>query len=299
MFDKWLIWVLRLVVAVLPFVVTDASRLFGDSSLGVRNTAAVVSWLLWAASIFAVFVLHPIALTALRIASPTIATLLIALALTDATDARSIAGSALGVAMLLLAFNAEVGNSFVQANAYGDEKRFLLRPPVALIAPTVLAGAVLISASIAAPMLFAAERFVAAGFATVISAISIWFFPRRIHQLSRRWFVLVPAGFVVHDETLLGTNLMIRKQDVISVDFAKRDTQSADLTAMTWGVPLDLEFKQPLDVSLSALSARHLKASSAIHAKSILVAPSRPGAVLRAITDADKSRVVRDSKLAS
>jgi len=198
------------------------------------------------------------------------------------------------VPIVMLAFNARLGNMFVQASAYGDEKRFLLRPPVALIAPTVLASTILMSAIISAPMLFAAESFKAAAVATLIAAISVWFFPRRIHQLSRRWFVLVPAGFVVHDETLLGTNLMIRKQDLISVNFAKHDTQSADLTALTWGVPLDLEFKEPLDVSLSALSARHLKASSAIHAKSILIAPSRPGAVLRAISDAPNSRFVRD-----
>jgi len=293
-FDKWLIWVLRLVVAILPFVATDATQLFADSSGGVRNTAGVLAWALWATSVFAVFVLHPMALTVLRTTSPTIATLLIFLAFTEPTEVRNILGAALGVAMVMLAFNARLGNMFVQASAYGDEKRFLLRPPVALIAPTVLASTILMSAIISAPMLFAAESFKAAAVATLIAAISVWFFPRRIHQLSRRWFVLVPAGFVVHDETLLGTNLMIRKQDLISVNFAKHDTQSADLTALTWGVPLDLEFKEPLDVSLSALSARHLKASSAIHAKSILIAPSRPGAVLRAISDAPNSRFVRD-----
>jgi len=293
-FDKWLIWVLRLVVAILPFVATDATQLFADSSGGVRNTAGVLAWALWATSIFAVFVLLPMALTVLRTTSPTIATLLIFLAFTEPTEVRNILGATLGVAMVLLAFNAELGNMFVQASAYGDEKRFLLRPPVALIAPTVLASTILMSAIISAPMLFAAESFVAAAVATLIAAISVWFFPRRIHQLSRRWFVLVPAGFVVHDETLLGTNLMIRKHDLMSINFAARDTQSADLTALTWGVPLDLAFKEPLDVSLSPLSARHLKASSAIHAKSVLIAPSRPGAVLRAISDAPNSRFVRD-----
>jgi hypothetical protein len=94
--------------------------------------------------------------------------------------------------------------------------------------------------------------------------------------------VFVPAGFVVHDETLLGTNLMIRKYDLIGMHLAKRDSQAADLTAITWGVPLELVFKQPLDVSLTSLSARHLNALKAIHASSILISPSRPGAVLLA-----------------
>jgi len=43
-----------------------------------------------------------------------------------------------------------------------------------------------------------------------------------------------------------------------------------------------LSFNKTLDVSLTAIGARHLKAVSAIHATSIIIAPSRPGAVLRA-----------------
>ena len=75
---------------------------------------------------------------------------------------------------------------------------------------------------------------------------------------------------------------MFQKYDLIGMQLAKRDSQAADLTAVTWGMPLELTFKQPQDVALTSLSARHLKALSAIHASSILISPSRPGAVLLA-----------------
>ncbi len=104
----------------------------------------------------------------------------------------------------------------------------------------------------------------------------------RIHQLSRRWLVFVPAGFVVHDEIVLSINLMIKKQELVDIQLARDDTQAADLSALTWGVPLELSFNKTLNVSLTAIGARHLKAVSAIHATSIIIAPSRPGAVLRA-----------------
>ena len=186
----------------------------------------------------------------MRIATPVIAASLI-VAVFDSMQTQQIISAAIGVAILLLSFNADIGNAFVQASAYGDEKRFLLRPPVALVAPVVLASFILIAATIAAPLLLAAKNLWIGLACAIASAVGIWFFARRIHQLSRRWFVFVPAGFVIHDETLLGTNLMIRKYDLIGMQLAKRDSQAADLTAVTWGVQLELVFKQPKDVALT------------------------------------------------
>ena len=281
--NKSLIWVLRVLVALLPFVGASIDALVASNSVAVQNTTVGLAWSLWAICIFSVFFLHPITLTLLRLVSPVIATVLILVATKNVAQTAEVFCAAIGVAILLLSFNADIGNEFVQASAYGDEKRFLLRPPVALVAPVVIASTILIIITICAPLLLAAKNIWIGLACTATSALSIWFLARRIHQLSRRWFVFVPAGFVVHDETLLGTNLMIRKQDLINLQFAERNSQAADLTAVTWGVPLELSFKQPQDVSLTSLSAKHLKSLSAIHASSVLIAPSRPGAVLRTL----------------
>lgn len=269
-------------VAILPFIGAGVDELVSERSTSVQNVATVLAWAVWATSVLSVFILHPATLTVLRMAVPVITATLLYISVTGAIDTIQIICAAISVAILLISFNADLGNAFIQASAYGDEKRFLLRPPVALVAPVLLIAMMLLTATVAAPILIAAENLPLGIICSAVSALGFWFFARRIHQLSRRWFVFVPAGFVVHDETLLGTNLMIRKHDLVEMQLAKRDTQAADLTALTWGVPLELSFKQPQDVSLTSLAAKHLKAVSAIHASSILIAPSRPGAVLRA-----------------
>ena len=282
MLNKSFIWVLRILVAILPFIGAGVDELVSERSTSVQNVATVLAWAVWVTSVLSVFILHPATLTVLRMAVPVITATLLYISVTGAIDTSQIICAAISVAILLISFNADLGNAFIQASAYGDEKRFLLRPPVALVAPVLLIAMMLLTATVAAPILIAAENLPLGIICSVVSAVGFWFFARRIHQLSRRWFVFVPAGFVVHDETLLGTNLMIRKHDLVEMQLAKRDTQAADLTALTWGVPLELSFKQPQDVSLTSLAAKHLKAVSAIHASSILIAPSRPGAVLRA-----------------
>ena len=282
MLNKSFIWVLRILVAILPFIGAGVDELVSERSTSVQNVATVLAWAVWATSVLSVFILHPATLTVLRMAVPVITATLLYISVTGAIDTSQIICAAISVAILLISFNADLGNAFIQASAYGDEKRFLLRPPVALVAPVLLIAMMLLTATVAAPILIAAENLPLGIICSVVSAVGFWFFARRIHQLSRRWFVFVPAGFVVHDETLLGTNLMIRKHDLVEMQLAKRDTQAADLTALTWGVPLELSFKQPQDVSLTSLAAKHLNAVSAIHASSILIAPSRPGAVLRA-----------------
>jgi hypothetical protein len=279
--NKSFIWLLRATVGIMPFIGAGIGNLVDNRSSNVQFAATLLAWLFWSACTFSVLFLHPITLTVMRVSTPVIATSLI-VAVLETTETQQIASAGIGIATLLLSFNADIGNAFVQASAYGDEKRFLLRPPIALVAPVVIATFILIATTVAAPLLLAANNLWIGLACAIASAIGIWFLPRRIHQLSRRWFVFVPAGFVVHDETLLGTNLMIRKHDLIGMQLAKQDSQAADLTAVTWGVPLELNFRQPQDVSLTSLSARHLKALSAIHASSVLIAPSRPGAVLRA-----------------
>ena len=272
--DTALVWALRVLVGCLPFIGAEVSALLDGQSTSTQTTGTCLAWLVWGAIVIASFVTHPITLTLLRIGTPVVSSFLIVVAATQ--------GASVGIAILLLSFSAELGGVYVQASAYGDEKRFALRPPVVLVAPLVIATLVVDVSIIATPLLLAENNWLVAAIALFGSIISVKYLIPRIHKLSRRWLVFVPAGLVVHDEIVLSMNLLIKKQDLNRMQLARDNSSAADLSALTWGVPLELSFNKPLDVSLSAIGARHLKAVSAIHAQSVLIAASRPGAVLRA-----------------
>lgn len=273
---------LRVSVGCLPFIGAGVGELLDDRSASVQITGTAVAWVVWCAVVIASFISHPITLTVLRIGTPVVAGFIVFVAVTQGSSGSQIIGAAVGVAILLLSFSAEIGGIYVQASAYGDEKRFALRPPVVLIAPVSLSVLLADLSILGLPMLVAARNWAVAIIALIGFFISVKYLLPRIHLLSRRWLVFVPAGIVVHDEIVLSINLMIRKQDLLQMRLARDNSAAADLSALTWGVPLELSFNKPLDVSLTAIGAKHLKAVSAIHAQSVLIAASRPGSVLNA-----------------
>ena len=273
---------LRISVGCLPFIGAGVGELLDDRSASVQITGTTVAWVVWGAVVIASFISHPITLTVLRIGTPVVAAFIVFVAATQGSSGSQIIGAAVGVAILLLSFSAEIGGIYVQASAYGDEKRFALRPPVVLIAPVLLSVLIADLSILGLPMLVAAKNWAVAIIALIGFFISVKYLLPRIHLLSRRWLVFVPAGIVVHDEIVLSINLMIRKQDLLQMQLARDNSAAADLSALTWGVPLELSFNKPLDVSLTAIGAKHLKAVSAIHAQSVLIAASRPGSVLNA-----------------
>ena len=277
-----LLWSIRILVGCMPFVGAGVGALLETRSTAIQIVGTVLAWLIWGLIVLASFISHPISLTVLRMGSPVVAGFLVFIATTDQGSTLQVINAAIGFAVLLISFSAEIGSIYVQASAYGDERRFLLRPPVAFVAPVAISVVIVDFFIIATPMFFAARIWLAGAISLIGLAACIKFMAPRIHQLSRRWLVFVPAGFVVHDEIVLSINLMIKKHELVDIQLARDDTQAADLSALTWGVPLELSFNKTLDVSLTAIGARHLKAVSAIHATSIIIAPSRPGAVLRA-----------------
>jgi len=280
--DTVLIWMLRFLIGILPFIGAGVGLVLDDRSRDVQVVGTALAWTLWGVTVVASFVSHPISLTGLRLGTPIIFCAVAVVAISQELDAVQIIGVAIGVAILLLSFSAEIGGLYVQASAYGDERRFALRPPVVLVAPVLLTALVVDGSIVAAPLLLAARNWWLGSVSATAAIASCILLVPRIHQLSRRWLVFVPAGLVVHDNTVLSMNLMIRKQNLTQIQLANSETQAADLTALTWGVPLELSFRESVDVRLSAIGARHLKALSQIHAQAILVSPSRPGAVLRA-----------------
>ena len=274
--------VMRILLSCLPFIGAEVGGLLDDRSDAVQITGTALAWAVWGVVVIASYISHPITLTVLRIGIPVVTGFMIFVAVTQGFSGSQIISAAVSVAVLLLSFSAEIGGIYVQASAYGDEKRFALRPPVVLVAPILLSVLVADLSIIALPLLVAARNWTVAAVALVSLYLSVRYLLPRIHLLSRRWLVFVPAGVVVHDEIVLSINLMIKKQDLAQVQLARDNSAAADLSALTWGVPLEFSFNKPLDVALSSIGAKHLNSVSAIHATSIIIAPSRPGAVLTA-----------------
>jgi hypothetical protein len=252
-----------------------------DRSDPVRWVATVGAWAAWGAGLLALAVTGVVTLTAVRAIVPA------ALVVAGVTAvAGASAGSVLALAVpaavaAVLVVAADTGQVYVQASAYGDERRFALRPPLGYLLPTVVSWAVWLAAVIAAPLAWAAKGWVAAAVATVVAVTAALLLPRRWHQLSLRWLVAVPAGLVVHDPVVLNETVMLPTRQIAGVGLVDRARGGGayDLTGPTPGVAVGVALAEPATVILAARPSA--PRGTAIHLTSFLVAPSRPGAVLR------------------
>jgi hypothetical protein len=244
----------------------------------VQIVATVGAWWGWAAGAIALAIPAVVTLTAVRVVVPG------ALAVTGAClafGAESGDVLALGIPAAVAAVltgAAETGSAYVQASAYGDERRMLLRPPLGYLAASVVSWAVWTAALLTAPLAWASRAWLVASLATIVAAVATRLFPRRWHQLSRRWLVTVPAGLVVHDPVVLGETLMLPRAHVRSVGLAELGTGAADLTGPTPGVAVEIRLTE----STAAVLARRPGETQgrALRLDALLVSPSRPGAVL-------------------
>lgn len=237
-------------------------------------------WTLWGLVTIALWVHHPLSLTIARCIAPVI-TMHLFVGIGDAeSKALAIASATCALLACLIILAADYGAIHVQAGAYGDEQRYLLRVPVPLIVPVGLAYLLLIVAVAFTPLWFAAGNWILGGVGLVVSAVALWKVAPRIHQLSRRWLVFVPAGVVVHDPVMLSEVLMLRRNEVQSIMLAPADTQAADFTGYTRGVPLEVQLRGFTDVRLTPFAARLLRTTDAFHVRAFLIAPSLPTRVL-------------------
>ncbi len=210
-------WLLRALWVSLPITAGSAFASALDSwSDGPRLTAGVMLWLVWAVVLTAVLVPRPIALTITRLATPNAYA---AAVLTAFASGPSTASVALAVVVTagagVLAVRGEFARACAQGAAYGDEERLPLKVPPAVafgILPFAvpLAGA----ATVGGPLLLADEQWLLGGLAVVVGWPIAVVIARLVHQLSRRWIVLVPAGIVVADPLTLTDPVLFVRESV-------------------------------------------------------------------------------------
>jgi hypothetical protein len=192
--------------------------------------------------------------------------------------AAGFVGAAL--AATFLAAGAPLGRVFVQASAYGDEDRHVLRPPQAYLAAAVITWVVWAGSVVTAPLLLADQRWVIGPIVALIAVAGGAWGWRRWHRLSRRWFVLVPTGVVVHDHLVLGETLMIRRNELAALRLAPAGTEALDLTGPAAGHAVEVVTRSPTTAILAATPKT--PRGTVMHFTACLVSPTRPGQVLGA-----------------
>lgn len=249
---------------------------------GARIATNVAIWTAWAGCLLCVLVPSSISLTALRLSCPT---LIVSSAIVASSDGDGGALIALAVTIVatLLVFSADVGDSFVQVSAYGDERRHVLRCPPTMIVIQAVAWALWVSTIAVVAVLAIDRNWLAAAVLTVVAVAMSWALPRRFHRYSRRWLVQVPAGLVIHDHVVLAETAMFLASNVRSVDaVAMGSTEAADLTGGCRGTALRITLGDFETVVMAA--TRTDPGGKAIHVKSMTVCPSRPGRTLGEMT---------------
>lgn len=277
---RLLTFLLRIGWAVLPLTLGSALAAALDGrSRDVQVVGSTAAWAVWAVVLVATLVPHPASLTVVRVVAPAAMALAVWCAIEGAASVVALLGALLGALVVVaVASAAEIGVAFVNGSAYPNERRFPLRPPGAVLLGTVQAAwAVAVGAPVAGALLVAADRVVLGVVVLVVgvpAAVVAW---RALHALSRRWFVFVPAGVVLHDAHALLDPVLFPRKIVDVLRLAPADTDSLDLTKGAPGLAVELVLREKVPMVLTVPGTRGGESGSSAR---LLFSPTRPGAVL-------------------
>ena len=279
-FARFAPWVARLAWILVAVIGGSAveSAVDGRSS-AVAWTAAIGGWTLWAIAALALAIASVRSLTVVRLGVPlaVFATIVAGVGGATAIELVLLGGPALVAAAAVM--TADFGRQWVQASAYGDEDRFPLRFPVGAGLAAILTWLLWAPALIAGPLLIAAKSWIAGAVLCALAIGGAAFLGPRWHRLSLRWFVLVPAGVVIHDPVVLADTFPLRTAQVASIGLASADTEAADLTGPASGYAVEVATTESVTAVFAFTPAE--PNGRAIHLRSFLIAPSRPGHALR------------------
>ena len=270
--------------AVGAWLVIGVLALFGDlihaalrpDDNAAHTTVIVAIWLAYALVLAGLLMPGPRALTVARIGVPA-GTLELALAAADSSDPAAVVGNLACVVGTLVVFHPVYAEAQVDAASYGDERRFLLRPPGPVIVALVLPmGAVTVAGVAVGPLLLADRGWAAGIVAAAIGLPAAAFAAHTLYRLARRWLVFVPNGLVVHDHLAVAEPLPLSRRGIDSIGPARADTDAIDLTAQAFGMALELRLSEPAKASVMTGRNRSEERSLA----ALLMSPSRPAAVL-------------------
>ena len=242
-----------------------------------RSVLSVILWFLWGVGLFSTFVPRPLSLTGVRFGGVLCFILTFWAATTSSTASVIIIAFVFATVALVIGSSATIGDLFIDRISYGNERRFLLRAPAAVTSflrpATYLVSVV---GLVAGPYLLADGRTVAGVIACVTGFPLTFVGLRSLHQINRRWVVLVPAGLVLHDHLSLNEPTLFQRSEVESVGPASADTDAVDFTQGAYGLALEVCCSSPHDVWVAAVKKETEKQTI----ETFLFAPVRPDHLL-------------------
>lgn len=283
------VWILRSLWFLLPLTVGQAA---GDAIASAANSVPRVMtvglWVLWAIGLIASMLPVPATLTLVRVIAPGALPLAIWTMLDSDASGLSILATVHGAAVALVALSALIGDRFVDGGSYGDERRMLLRPPAPvafLVAPLLW---MVMTAALAAGALLLADDRIGIGAFITVGVVFVW--PvglRALHQLTRRWIVFVPTGFVLHDHMVVTEPVLFRRTAVERLGVAIDGTPARDLSNKAAGLLVECELTDPAPLGLRDGAAK----ASLTDVRRFLFCPSRPGELL---DEAERRNIATD-----
>ncbi len=186
----------------------------------------------------------------------------------------ALAAGLFGVLLVLLPVYAQCQ---LDAASYGDERRFLLRPPAVVMTCLVVPMWVVAVAGLAVGPLLLADSGWTAGIISAVIGLPLSAFAAHVlYRLGQRWLVFVPNGLVVHDHLAVAEPLPLGRRGIESIGLAHADTTATDLSAQALGMAL--EIRLAASVKVPVITGRGRSEQQSVDA--LLVSPSRPAAVL-------------------
>lgn len=279
MIDTWWPWILRVLWIILPFT---AGPLLGDALSGstraVQVTGTVGLWGLWACGLLAAAIPHTLTLTPIRILAPGAVVMAVWAAASDGLSGTALIGLASTAVAAAAAMAPAIAAEFVNGSAYGDERRVPLRPPATmLLGPIPLAWAITVAVLGVLPLAAAAQRWVVMGLIAAIGGPLAVLSYQGLHRLAGRWLVFVPAGVVVHDPIAVPDPILFKRTVIQTFGPALATSTATDLTMGASGLALELRVRETVEISYRQTAGAE---PVTVELEALLVAPSRPGAVL-------------------
>lgn len=232
-------------------------------------------WALFFSVAVAVLVPSPASLTMTKCITP--------LMVIGSLVAASPAGVFGSLAAFIISWSSLFGDVMVQGSAYGEETRFALRTPMPYWAPSVVAWTLLSGGLVGGTLLIAALNFTVGVPTLLVGLLLTSTVPRRLHRLSRRWLVIVPAGIVVHDHLVLAETMMSMRSKVLSITKVNESGEAVDFTGGVIGPRIAVQLKEADKVVLSKITAKTLGTLDALHVKAFSFAPRRLDVALAAM----------------
>ena len=256
-----------------------------------RAVASVILWAAWGAALLASLAPRPLGLTVLRVTAPA-AVVLALVAVPSAGPAKgflAVAGTAVAAALMC---PAAVDYRFVNGAAYGEERRYPLRvPPALLLGPAPLAVALTAAGLLAGPLLLADRRWVAGAVALAAAVPVVLAAGRSLYALSQRWAVLVPAGIVLKDPLTLVDPVLFPRERIASLRPLPFPTSPAeDILDLRLGAAAGSLLLELTDDAQLVRTHGRQRGGEAVKARRLAFSPRQPDALLAEAATRKKPR---------